>query len=286
MFGTKENRAMKHFAVLLFLLGLSALAPTRSDAADAYVIGAVSLRAGPDIGYPSIMTLPAGMPVSVYGCTDGWEWCDVQAEDNRGWVSGQFLQYDYQNQRVLLPDYGARVGIPIVAFVLGAYWDQHYRSRSWYRDRDSWSHRTFAHRPPPRPTMQPSRPDYRSQSVAPRPPVNRTQSAAPRPPVNRTQSAAPRPPVNRTRPSGAATAEQSSAITRQGRTSQARPKTQVSRPPSSQRSAPASRPSTSNAGHPAPPAKGAAQRPAQRAKPVPKKDNNSKDGNATDGGHR
>jgi uncharacterized protein YraI len=277
---------MKHFAVLLFLLGLSALAPTRSDAADAYVIGTVSLRAGPDIGYPSIMTLPAGMPVSVYGCTDGWEWCDVQAEDNRGWVSGQFLQYDYQNQRVLLPDYGARVGIPIVAFVLGAYWDQHYRSRSWYRDRDSWSHRTFAHRPPPRPTMQPSRPDYRSQPVAPRPPVNRSQSVAPRPPVNRTQSAAPRPPVNRPQSSGAAVARPQNNRPQSPAKAAPRPQTQVSRPPSSQRSAPASRPPTSNAGHPAPPAKGAAQRPAPRAKPVPKKDNNSKDGNATDSGHR
>ncbi len=271
----EESRAMKHFAVALFLLGLCALTPSRSNATDACVIGAVSQRAGPDIGYPRIMTLPAGIPVSVYGCTDGWEWCDVQAEDNRGWVSGQFLQYDYQNQRVLLPDYGARVGIPIVAFVLGTYWEQNYRSRSWYRDRDRWSQRTFVHRPPPRPA-------YRPQNTQ-RPPINRPQPS--RPAINRPSNPRPqpgnngsRPPQQISRPSPNQRPMPAQRPSPNQRPMPAQRPSQNQRPAPAQRPAPVSRPSGANV----------AQRPAQNAapprapaKPVPKKD--AKD--SRDGGH-
>ena len=55
------------------LLALPALAL----AADGYTTGNVNLRAGPDSGYPLIDTLPAGAPLSIQGCTSGWEWCDV-----------------------------------------------------------------------------------------------------------------------------------------------------------------------------------------------------------------
>lgn len=50
--------------------------------ADGYVTGNVDLRAGPDLGYPLIALIPAGTEVSVQGCTDGWEWCDVIAADS------------------------------------------------------------------------------------------------------------------------------------------------------------------------------------------------------------
>lgn len=254
---------MKHIAATLLFLAFCTLTPTRSNAADAYVTGAVGLRAGPDIGYPRIMTLPAGIPVEIYGCTAGWEWCDVQTEENRGWVSGQFLQYDYQNQRVLLPDYGARVGIPIVAFVLGTYWDQNYRNRSWYRDRARWSRRTFVHRPPPRPAYRPHNPQ--------RPPINRPRPSRPaitRPSNPRPQTSKPtlRPPQHISRPSPAR------------RPAPVATPSQKQRPSPTQRPAPASRPSTAKV----------ARRPTQNAspkrapvRPVAKKD--QKD--SRDGGH-
>ena len=142
---------MKRFVPkVLAAIGLMSLAAD-AMAAEAYLVDNTDLYAGPDVDYPQITGLSAGMPVSVYGCTDGWQWCDVQANQDRGWVSGEFLQYEYQNQRVILPSYGAQIGIPIVAFALGAYWGEHYRSRPWYGQREDWGHRSFAHRAPPRP---------------------------------------------------------------------------------------------------------------------------------------
>lgn len=249
---------MKRRALALLLFGLAVVMPGLAAAADAYLIGAASLRAGPAIDYPRIMVLPAGVPVSVYGCTTGFEWCDVQAGGDRGWVSGQFLQYDYQSQRVLLPEYGARVGIPIVAFVLGTYWDQHYRSRPWYHDRDRWSHRTIVHRPPPRPAVRP--PPARPRPSATRPPAH----AIPRPPNVRPQPhAAPQPPIHATvHPA----------------------KTKATPAPPAHRTLPAGRPVAGNAARPPRPAKATAQpaKPEKSAKPVPKK----KDHESNDDGHR
>ena len=128
-------------AVLGFFASASALA------ADGYLTGDVNLRAGPDPGYPSVAMLSAGTEVAIQGCVDGWSWCDVAAGDNRGWVAGNFLQEEYQGQRVLVPEYGVQIGIPIVSFVFGTYWDDHYRNRSWYGNRAQWSHVRPQYRP-------------------------------------------------------------------------------------------------------------------------------------------
>jgi len=129
------------------VLAFSLFTATAAFAADGYVTGDVNLRAGPDSSYPSVAMLGAGTPVAIQGCVDGWSWCDVAAGNNRGWVAGNFLQEEYQGQRVLVPNYGVQIGIPIVAFAFGAYWDDHYRNRSWYHDRDRWSHVTPHYRP-------------------------------------------------------------------------------------------------------------------------------------------
>ena len=120
-------------------LGFSFFATAAAFAADGYVTGDVNLRAGPDSSYPSVVMLSAGSPVAIDGCVNGWSWCDVASGDDRGWVAGDFLQEEYQGQRVLVPTYGAQIGIPIVSFVFGTYWDDHYRNRSWYGERARWS---------------------------------------------------------------------------------------------------------------------------------------------------
>ena len=120
--------------------GLSLIAIPSAFAADGYVTGNVSLRAGPDSSYPRVTMLRAGTPVAIEGCIDGWSWCDVATAEERGWVAGNFLQEEYRGQRVLIPEYGLQIGIPIVSFAFGAYWGDHYRSRSWYGNRERWSH--------------------------------------------------------------------------------------------------------------------------------------------------
>lgn len=149
---------MKRIAWLatLPLLALPALALAQGTAG--FTTGSVHLRAGPDFGYPLIDTLPAGAPLNVQGCTSGWEWCDVIFQDERGWVAGNFIQYDYNNQYVLVPQYGVQLGIPIVSFVISNYWNSYYRNRPFYRQRASWYSRPMPRRPPPPPMRRPAPP--------------------------------------------------------------------------------------------------------------------------------
>ena len=127
--------------VVASMLGCSVLAAASSAfAGEGYLVANVTLRAGPDMGYPSVVGLRAGTPVGIEGCVDGWSWCDVTTGHDRGWVSANYLQEDYQGQRVLVPQYGVQIGIPIVTFVFGSYWDNYYSDRSWYHNRDHWSH--------------------------------------------------------------------------------------------------------------------------------------------------
>ena len=123
------------------MLGCSILAAASpAFAGQGYLVANATLRAGPDVAYPSVAGLRAGTPVGIEGCVDGWSWCDVTTGNDRGWVSANYLQEEYQGQRVLVPQYGVQIGIPIVSFVFGSYWDNYYSGRSWYHNRDHWSH--------------------------------------------------------------------------------------------------------------------------------------------------
>jgi uncharacterized protein YraI len=116
-------------------------------AANAFTTGNVNMRAGPSVDYPRITTIRAGASVQVHGCVRNWSWCDTSWRGYRGWVSGRYLQLVYRDRRVYLPDYGPRIGLPIISFQIGTYWDRHYRDRRFYRDRDRW-HRTQQPRQP------------------------------------------------------------------------------------------------------------------------------------------
>ncbi|TPG05412.1 hypothetical protein EAH75_18445 [Rhodanobacter glycinis] len=200
------KRLIRSALASLSLASLSLAIPALAYAADGYVTGNVNLRAGPAPDYPLIALIPAGTEVSVQGCTDGWEWCDVIVYGNRGWVAGNYVEYEYQDRPVLLPAYGAQIGIPIVTFVIGTYWDNYYRSRPFYRERTRWYQRSVVRRPPPPPPRHPYRPPSRGSSGPGRPPVNQ-----PHPPISHRPMPGPitpapglRPtPVNRPRPAAA-----------------------------------------------------------------------------------
>ena len=139
----------------LVLASLALAVPALAQAADGFVTGNLNLRAGPDSSYPLITTVPAGTAVNIQGCTAGWEWCDVITMGTRGWVAGTYIQYQYQNQPVIVKEYGANIGIPIVSFVIGTYWSNYYSNRPFYRQRNDWYRRPIISRPPPRPIHRP-----------------------------------------------------------------------------------------------------------------------------------
>jgi uncharacterized protein YraI len=137
-----------------------------------------NLRAGPSRDYPVVAELPAGMSVWVDGCINGYQWCDVTVGPDRGWIYAGNIIYPYQGGRVPLLNYGAVIGIGIIAFSVGDYWDNHYRTRPWYPQRQNWIDRPRpVFRPDlgnvrPFPARPPGRPDGMHRPPSGQPSVN------------------------------------------------------------------------------------------------------------------
>ena len=151
---------MKKILGLAAGLGLAVFAvPGLAQAQNAYTTTYVNLRAGPGFGYPVVLAVPPNSGLLSYGCLGDWSWCDVSVGNYRGWMSGEYIAYVYDNRWVPLYEYGPRYNVPIVTFVFGTYWDRYYRDRPWYRDRWRWErydrdhhddHHPPPHRDPPR----------------------------------------------------------------------------------------------------------------------------------------
>ncbi|WP_374447644.1 SH3 domain-containing protein [Stella sp.] len=165
---------------MLAALGLAVIAalPAAAPAAaqsQAWVTTNVNLRSGPGTMYPPVLVVPAGAPVAVFGCVEGYSWCDIAYGEARGFVAGSLLSYEYQSVRRPVIEIGPQVALPIIAFALGSYWDNHYRARPFYRERDRWERRYHA-APPPRAYYRPP-PSYREPPrrvyEAPRAPMYR-----------------------------------------------------------------------------------------------------------------
>lgn len=133
-------------------LALAMPLTVHAQSMDGYLNDDTVLRAGPAPEYPAIDGLPYGTYVSVQGCTEGWEWCDVVSDQGDwGWVPGDYIDYVYEGEPVVVTEYGPRIGIPIVTFSITSYWDEHYRDRPFYRERSTWYHRDIPQRAPPPP---------------------------------------------------------------------------------------------------------------------------------------
>ncbi|MFT4103154.1 MAG: SH3 domain-containing protein, partial [Burkholderiaceae bacterium] len=133
---------------------LAAGAPLVVSAQPAITIGAVNVRAGPGLDFPLVATLMDHTPVQIEGCVTDYSWCDVWFGQLRGWVAAAYLSYPYRSSYVPIVQYGALIGLPVLAFSLGSYWDNHYRGQPWYGQRDAWMRR-------PPPVFRPAPPGFR-----------------------------------------------------------------------------------------------------------------------------
>jgi uncharacterized protein YraI len=100
-----------------------------------YTVRATRLYSGPLRDYPTVRYVRRSAAVQVYGCLRDWSWCDVTYRANRGWIAGDALRVSHEGRRQGL---AANLGIGVISFSFGSYWDTHYRSRSFYNDRPRW----------------------------------------------------------------------------------------------------------------------------------------------------
>jgi uncharacterized protein YraI len=129
------------------LLGAALLVSGAASADVAVTTQGLNMRAGPDVSYPQVAFLGRGVAVDVVGCVEGWRWCDVIAGPNRGWVSAQYLSYNYYNRPTVISYGGPTLGIPLIAFSIAPYWDNYYRARPWYSNRHYWYDHRVARAP-------------------------------------------------------------------------------------------------------------------------------------------
>lgn len=161
---------MKYLKALGFAAAALCTVPAAWSAEWAHAAKDVNLRAGPSVDYPVVARLAAGVQISVEGCLSDYRWCDVVAGPHRGWVYAGNIVYPYQGANVPVLNYGSLIGIGIAAFILSNYWDDHYRDRPWYPQRQYW-----IDRPAPRPGWGPAGPRPPAPAYgpgyAPRPPA-------------------------------------------------------------------------------------------------------------------
>ena len=131
---------MKHakaFALMAAALVMLVGAPSNAQQL-AYVSTEVNLRAGPSGDFPVVAILGGGVAITVEGCLGDYRWCDVSVGPHRGWLYAANIVYPYQGNHVPLLSYGAAIGIDVIGFSVGSYWDDYYRARSWYPQRQRW----------------------------------------------------------------------------------------------------------------------------------------------------
>jgi uncharacterized protein YraI len=169
------------FAALL--LGAFSVA----SAQNAYTARPMNVRAGPNRDYPLVAQLGAGESLDVHGCLSDWSWCDASFDDSRGWIYAGGLSFVYQGERVPLYTYGPRLGLPIIAFSLLSYWDDYYRGRPWYSQRNVWVHRRLPPhlRPPGRTRAGPPQVPQAGRPVGGRPTPRGEERGRATPPVRR-----------------------------------------------------------------------------------------------------
>jgi uncharacterized protein YraI len=138
----QEEHPMTSIRSTLLLAAFLCVIPSAALAQEAYTNRTANVRAGPDQSYPAVAQLPPGVGLQVMGCIEGYSWCDVVFGGNRGWVYAGSISYPYENRRVPILAYGPTIGIPIITFSIGSYWDSYYRGRPWYRNRTYWINRS------------------------------------------------------------------------------------------------------------------------------------------------
>jgi uncharacterized protein YraI len=133
-------------ALPLLALGLLAPVAAAAQPITAYTTTNVNQRAGPATKFPVIVTVPATTRIVVQGYLQAVDWCDVEYDRSRGWMSADYIQAYSQGAYHPIRQVARSLGVAVVAFDIDAYWRAYYQSRPFYAELPRW--RTPAPRPP------------------------------------------------------------------------------------------------------------------------------------------
>jgi uncharacterized protein YraI len=134
-----------HLKALFLFSAFAVTVPIIASAQQlAYAAKTVSMRAGPSRDYPVVATLGSGTAMTIYGCLQDYKWCDVIVGNSRGWVYSGNIVYPYLGRNVPVMSYGPTIGLGIVSFSIGNYWDSYYTDYPWYPQRQNWANRPWA----------------------------------------------------------------------------------------------------------------------------------------------
>lgn len=73
-------------------------APLAASAATASTTRPLNVREGPGTQFLVLTVLPVRTSVTVRGCINGWQWCEIDSRRVRGWVDSRFLQPSVRNR--------------------------------------------------------------------------------------------------------------------------------------------------------------------------------------------
>ncbi len=103
-------------AILLGTAGAIALTGGAMAQTMASATTELNVRAGPGPGYEVIDAIPADGEVTVQGCTETGNWCQVSFNGQTGWSYSKYLTSDYEGQRVVIADRRDALGVPVETY--------------------------------------------------------------------------------------------------------------------------------------------------------------------------
>ncbi|HTD27786.1 MAG TPA: hypothetical protein VK660_00195 [Xanthomonadaceae bacterium] len=101
--------------VRLTALALVLAAPSIAGTANGTLVnGSIHLRGAPSWSASLSSNVTIGTRITIAGCTDRWDWCEIEVAGDRGWVPASYLMYDLLGQQVPVPAYTKRTGLPVI----------------------------------------------------------------------------------------------------------------------------------------------------------------------------
>jgi uncharacterized protein YraI len=140
-----ERTMFRKCVVAAVLAAGAAFLPGAASAETGFTVESTELRAGPDYDYPTVRIVRGGRNLEIFGCLRDWSWCDVGYRSDRGWVDGRDIAVDYRGRRQGISNVAPYLGIGVLSFSFGNYWDNNYRGRPFYSERNRWERHYYDH---------------------------------------------------------------------------------------------------------------------------------------------